>query len=548
MLPAALLDQRTSERIPKSFSIGNRNPRKPESHGGEGSGRPRRCSHAYIGRTSDISQPNAISELVAKLPSEKQVEAKKLLKEFQDAREENPLLFLEPHHGQRTFMTALTRIIAAFAGNRFGKTTSLLTVALREVCDRAVLPEWLQAVKRYDPAERPVHGRIVVPDFGTLETVLIPAFRAWAPPTQLFGGRFDKAWDKQLRMLRFQNGSWIEFMTYKQDLDQFGGAPLHFCGFDEPPPADIFRECEMRTADFGGFLMFAMTPLMGIGWVFREIWMCREDPEITCVRGSIHENPHIRQDAVDQILSRYHPDDPERRSREFGDFKHFGGMVYPGGFEPVLVPPPTPRTLRGYDVVVGIDPGVVNAAVVWVVFDDENRAVAFEEVLIQDGTAKDYAHAIRERNKAWQLEEPLYVIDPKSAEARSLTGAKQSVRQELEREGIYPMLGANAVEAGIQHIRRRMQYGKFFVADTCHGLQAEADQYRIEDRPDEKFAVVKENDHRLDALRYAVNARPWDPIEEVERPQNILGATPAWSDRPTRIRKAKDYPPTGAMT
>jgi hypothetical protein len=45
----------------------------------------------------------------------------------------------------------------------------------------------------------------------------------------------------------------------------------------------------------------------------------------------------------------------------------------------------------------------------------------------------------------------------------------------------------------------------------CTHLRAEAEEYRMEDRPDGEFKVVKELDHALDATRYLAMTRPWYP-------------------------------------
>jgi hypothetical protein len=104
-------------------------------------------------------------------------------------------------------------------------------------------------------------------------------------------------------------------------------------------------------------------------------------------------------------------------------------MVYSGGFEHNLVEPPPPSGREGWDIVVGIDPGLRNAAMVWVGFDNDQRGVVFDEVLLQDRTPADYAKAIEQTNAKWGIREPLYVIDP-SARNRSLTN-RESVQGEL---------------------------------------------------------------------------------------------------------------------
>lgn len=443
---------------------------------------------------------------------------------------------------QHTFLAAKTSVVAAFAGNRFGKTSALTVKSLTQCLPDELLPERLRQYRAKDP---PVHGRIVGPDLNNwLYGVILPEFRKWTPVDGLLKGSFDgsgASWDKVRRILTFSSGSSIQFLTYEMDLDKFGGPALDFVGYDEPPPQAIRNECRMRLMDKRGFEMFAMTPLMGIGWIYRNIFLQKDDDDITVVKGSIHDNPHLDPEAIKRALSSLSKE--ERRSREFGEFAHFGGMVYPGGFEDVLFEDPDQlkgeswaKLLEGHDLIVGIDPGLKVAAFVWVAFDRDNKAFVVHERTVEEGTPIDYAQAIRRGNSELGLTEtPLFVIDP-SARNRSLINA-ESVESELQRQGIFVAHGQNQVLPGIQQVRRRIQEGGFHVASSCRRLRREALEYRQdipkhrqEDEDDgpnvAEFRVVKVNDHHLDALRYACMYRPWylhpDPVLEREY-------TPGWA-------------------
>jgi hypothetical protein len=221
-------------------------------------------------------------------PERKRVE--ELLGELDSTLEDNPLYKVRGDNPQQVdFWEADTRIIAAFAGNRFGKTTALLIKTLVECLDPEWVPDWMLPFKRWIPevnTEYPgVKARLVCPSFQILETVLLPELRLWAPPKALKNGSVAKAYNKQLGMLQFANGSWIEFKTYVQDPSMFAGSSLHVVGYNEPPPWEIRRECKVRLAQYDGYEMFAMTPLTtNTSWVRREIYKNRESPDITVIR------------------------------------------------------------------------------------------------------------------------------------------------------------------------------------------------------------------------------------------------------------------------
>lgn len=424
----------------------------------------------------------------------------------------NPLEAFRPHsRAQEEFFSAQTPIVAAFAGNRFGKTSSLVVRSLIECLPSELIPEHLKRY-RIKPVGVPSRGRIICPGKTShIEGVLVPEFRKWCPKYALKGGNFDKAYRTQEGRLEFLNGSWIQLMTYEQDVDKFGGAALDFIGYDEPPPQDIREECIMRLPKLE---MFAMTPLKGAGYVRRAIYNKRDtDPDITVIRGSIHDNTTLSAKDRDRALGAF-DDDLRRQAREFGDFVFFGGLIYPE-FERCLVEPPTRAEVATWDVVVGMDPGLRNAGFVWIGFDGDNNAHVFDDLLIQDGTPKDYKVGIDRVNAEWGVSNPTYVIDP-SARNRAMTNA-ESVEGTLQRLGIFPVPGYNPVEAGVQDIRKRMQDRALLLSKSCRGLVEEFEEYRAEDRPDGEFKPVKERDHRMDAMRYACMYRAWGHYKEKHR-------------------------------
>ena len=470
----------------------------------------------------------------------------------------DPLQSFVPNDAQIPWYEASTRIVAAFAGNRFGKTTSLVVRSLIECVDRESLPRSLQGYKKWDSSNAPrgTHVRIVCPSFALLDANLIDAYRRWAPADQLVGGSFDKAYKgAPTRRLSFVNGSFIEFMVYEQDLDKFGGTARHVVGYDEPPPEDIRGECLMRLADYGGYEMFAVTPLkVNTGWLRKKIYKRREHPDVTVIRGSIHDNPLLDKATVDAALNE--GSDLLRRAREFGDFVDMGGLIFPE-FEACKVPKTdarlTPKTVRGLEHVVGIDPGVRNCGIVFCGFDGENRMLAFDELLLQDATPEQYVEEIDGVLARWGIPRSRvsFVIDP-AARQRAQVNA-ETVESALGRLGVYCIHGQNNVDAGVQQLRDRMRDReggrRFHVSEECRVLRDQADEYAAEDRDDGQFVVIKKNDHALDALRYVAMYSPFYPAEEAAAPHRNLGWVPGQATPEHMLdRAAPDQPPMGAFS
>jgi PBSX family phage terminase large subunit len=85
---------------------------------------------------------------------------------------------------------------------------------------------------------------------------------------------------------------------------------------------------------------------------------------------------------------------------------------------------------------------------------------------------------------------------------------------QLEEDGIYPEQANNDVLDGIQTISVLLEKGKLFIHRSCQNLIREFSSYvwdekaqrRGEDKP------VKDNDHALDALRYAIHTDLTDGV------------------------------------
>jgi hypothetical protein len=504
------------------------------------------------------------AEQLAALPKDRRKEVEKTLRQLEELRRDDPLAFFHacpencgvpgcvPHPHQHEFLIAKTKTQAVFAGNRFGKTTALVVKCLIQHYPKDRLPERLKPY-RFVTHERPVRGRLMCPSEDSLQGYVLPKVQEWVPQHLLLGKSWAKAYSKQHGVLHFADGGLLEFRTYKVDPATLVGADLDYVANDEPSPEPHAKENWWRLIDRNGKMIHALTPVNmtggGIGWLYRDVYKRREDPNITVIQGAIHDNKHL--DAGEVKLTLESATEKEREAREFGRFVHMGGMVFDGGFERCLMNrAPKPEEVKAWDIVIGMDPGLKNAAFIWIGFDNDNRAYVFDECLLQEQTPKDYATAIRKTNAKWGIRNPLYVIDP-SARNRSLINA-ESVEALLQAEGIYPMHGMNAVEAGIQQMRLRIEKGMFWVSPDCRGLRDEAEEYRMADRPDGEFKVVKERDHRLDACRYGIATRLWNPGMELVNHQP-LGWSPGQAPSSQEIAGAfanrpQEVSPLGFMS
>ena len=460
-------------------------------------------------------------DAISKLPKKQQDAALQLLTEYEASLKANPLLGYEPHPKQITFHASHEPLKAFLGGNRSGKTTAGILDDIIQCCDRSVIPDHLIDYKRFEP---PFHCRIICPGEDLLFGVVHQKFREWCPKGQLVGDRFDKAYEKSRGILHFKNGSFIDFLTYGQELDKFGGTAKHRIHYDEEPPRAIRQESKMRLMDYkGADEIFTMTPFSGMDWMFDEIWEPWQKgtlEEAIVVVVDMDENPYLDDDQKRRLIKGYSKEELE--ARKSGRFVHFAGMIY-GEFDRNLhVIPELDEVPPGSRVYIGIDPGMRHqAAVIWTYLSPEDTMVVFDELALQGHTVKQVCEKIKARNTKWgqkaesgaiaPLSPDWYVIDPSARNIMHQTG--RSDQDEYRAAGIVTILAQNSVTAGINSVKERLQAHRLLVTANCTETLAQFRKYRwttpIKSENEAKEAPVKKDDHLMDALRYVVASRPY---------------------------------------
>lgn len=505
-------------------------------------------------------------EALEALPPDKRRLALDFLKQQHRGHQNNPLWRFDPldpngcgipHTKQHQWLAAHTtpdgrrtkrRIF--IGGNRSGKTTGSIVADIIDCIDRDAVPPHLQQYKVWEP---PVKMFLVVVDNRNAETVAIPKLRDWCPKDQLQGGSFARAYSKELNRLHFKNGSWIQVMTQKMEIDAFSGADLHRVHFDEEPLYDhgraIYSECMARLIDHNGDMLLSMTPLLGMTWVYDELflpWQRQvgeaaesgfaevQDAPTYMTLVEMDDNPTLDPEGKAATMATFKTEE-ERQARMRGRFVSFSGRIY-DGFDPSVHILPDADIMervlspRCQMKVVGLDPGFRHqAGAVWVAMDDEGVYV-FSELGLQETIVGSVANQIHLRNQALELVPDLYVADPAIMRRDHQTG--KSDRDAYAEAGIYTALGVNDVRPGINVIRGLIAEGKFFMAASCTELKEQFIRYRwvtpkrSEHAP--RDTPVKRDDHLLDALRYAVLSLPLPEARQVRdtrpRHQRLMDA------------------------
>lgn len=450
----------------------------------------------------------------------------------------------------------------AIAGNRSGKTEIGVVDDLIQLLDEEFIPEWLMPFKFWEP---PFKLRVVTMDLNsTLYGVMIPKFQALTPRDALWKRDWEKAFSSSLRVLRFANGSMVQFMSADQDREKHAGADLDRVHFDEEPPPPngkgIYDENRRRTIDRSGQLMFTMTPLLGLSFTYDEIFMRRDSPDVQVHQWSMLDNPHLPPSEVVGELLRCKTQ-AERRAVIFGDFVHFRGRVLEkfNADRHLIQPIGRPEVALFDEVVIGYDPGVRRGGVVWLGFNKSNEMVVFDELYPSGMSVEAISHAMSEKNRAWGLrdERVTVVIDP-AAWQRSTVSGSETVASELMRLGWNVIPGQNDRVAGILELQGRLENDALRVTANCVHWLHEQERWLV--ASDEEDAEMKPRtakgaqfstlgpDHLMDPTRYGAMYRAYADLNFAPISTSAPAWKPGFTPDVSGITRRRDQAPLGFMS
>jgi len=295
--------------------------------------------------------------------------------------------------------------------------------------------------------------------------------------------------------------SQISFKSYDQGRAKFQGTHKHVIHLDEEPPQDVYDECFMRTAGVGekerGMVMLTMTPLGGLTSLlstYTENMVSGDEKDgRVFIQAGWEDNTYLSEEERKDLEKRFASRPHELEARRNGVPSIGSGMIYPIEESAILCAP--------FDIpdhwkrCAGMDFGWTNpTAVVWVAYDkDADVAYVYSEYAQSELSAQTHANNIMARGNWIPI-----VGDPSGQQADKGDGEK--LVDQYSRHGLNISMADNSVENGIQEVLERFQTGRLKIFTTCQGIISERRSYAR----DERGRVKKMNDHRLDALRYAI--------------------------------------------
>ena len=233
------------------------------------------------------------------------------------------------------------------------------------------------------------------------------------------------------------------------------------------------------------------------------------------------ENPYLPPEYVQEIQDRF--TGARHAAYVRGDWGAFEGQIFVE-FDPDVhvIDNIDAGSLHGKLIIEGWDFGrAVETAVVWLAVDEsgEDPIIAFADYGVAEKEPAEHARAVREMRERFGVKEVMAIGDP----AGRQRGASGSYMEEYARQGIYIAPCDKGKRQGVRDQRlaqmlaarvvgREGKTPALVICRRCEGLidSVVGARYRAStrsetDRPDER---VKKNDHRLDALEYALMVSP----------------------------------------
>ena len=254
--------------------------------------------------------------------------------------------------------------------------------------------------------------------------------------------------------------------------------------------------------DTRGSALFISTP-KGFNHFYDLYNKESKDPDYKSFHFTSYDNPHLPQDELERERKAKTED---RFAQEYlADFRKTEGLVYKefsrdrhifkGDYKDIA---------KGTNKLMGgVDFGFTNpCAVLSIHKDNDNKYYVLKEYYQRGNTDTQIADYVL--SQSFNLVYP----DPESA----------SGVEELKRKGVNireVIKNKDSVRNGINQVRELFKSNRLLIHESCYNLISELETYSYPDKKDlhnEEENPIKENDHAVDALRYAIMMEEISPV------------------------------------
>lgn len=391
------------------------------------------------------------------------------------------------------------------AGNQLGKTHSGAAETAMHLTGR--YPEWWNGVRFNHPIRAWVAGVTNETTRDIVQRKLLGAGKDWGsgfiPKDTLVGDPITgRGLPNAVDFFQVQHASggqsWCSFKAYEQGREKFQAESLDWIWLDEEPPDDIFTECEARTTATQGHLIITFTPLKGISDVVRKFWPSPDSPMRGFVQMTIEDAPHIPEEEVKAIISRYPPHEREARARGIPALG--SGRVFTAEESLITEAPVELRDFWFYIVGLDLGGGDHPTAAVWLAHDRDTDVIhLYDCYKSREPQIAIHAAAITQRGRWIPVSWPHDAWTHDRSSGLHFAGIYEKHGCTMLPEHAQFPEGGFGIEAGVAEMEDRLKTGRLRVASH---LSQWFDEYRQYHR--DKGQIVKKFDDLMAATRYGI--------------------------------------------
>lgn len=246
--------------------------------------------------------------------------------------------------------------------------------------------------------------------------------------------------------------------------------------------------------------MFISTP-KGFNHFYDLFNMQEEDMDFKSFQFTTYDNPHIPKEEIDKAREELTED---RFFQEYmADFRKMEGLVYKEfdrehhviNKEEFLKE--LPYGFQWRETIIGADYGFTNPSAILKLFvDSSDTFYLFEESYERQRTDPDTNDMIAAMNANR--------VYPDSQAASAIADLKKRHKGVNVKDVVK---GKDSIKNGIDRVRELFKANKLFISSDCTNTIGELETYSYPDKKPGKNEYedpIKENDHAMDALRYAI--------------------------------------------
>lgn len=288
-----------------------------------------------------------------------------------------------------------------------------------------------------------------------------------------------------------------------ENADTLRGLKFHLLVVDEVASMrnfwTIWRKVLRPTlTDYVGEALFLSTP-RGFNHFYDLFNIQDDDKDFKSYHFSSYDNPHLPKEELDKAKQEL--TDDEFSQEYMADFRKLEGLVYKEFDRERHSFNKEDLTDMDFSLILaGVDFGYTNpAGVLRIAKDRDSRYWVTDEWYETKQTTETIADTVQGYMPSRVYPDP---AEPDRIEI-------------LKKKGLNCLSVSKDIVAGIGMVRQMFKQNRLFVSKSCKNLLWELETYHYPDKkPDrnEEEKPVKENDHLMDSLRYAIYMEELKPV------------------------------------